>query len=118
MFGFYFLRDLGFIGLTLRAWVFVKTILLKSLLTTFVKKVLNNKKGCFYRGITLFPPYKNFVFEIKSFQNQRLNNYFLKGFAIQRLKKKRRKDNIKHAKNKYKQLYIQAALPPQGGLRL
>jgi hypothetical protein len=52
VFGFYFLRDYGIVGLTLRDWVFIKTIILKTLLTAFVKRFLNNKKGCLYRGIT------------------------------------------------------------------
>jgi hypothetical protein len=33
--------------LTLKAWVFVKTILLKTMVTTFVKRFLNNKNGSF-----------------------------------------------------------------------
>jgi hypothetical protein len=52
VFGFYFLRDYGLVGLTVRAWVFVKTILLKTFLTAFVKMFLNNKNGRFYWGIT------------------------------------------------------------------
>jgi hypothetical protein len=64
VFGFYFLRDLGFVALIPRAWVFVKTILLKTLLTAFVKWFLNNKKGCFYQGITPYGPFRYFMFLI------------------------------------------------------
>jgi hypothetical protein len=56
VFSFYFLKDLGFVELTLRAWVFVKTVLLKTLLTAFVERFLNNKNDCFYWGITGSPP--------------------------------------------------------------
>jgi hypothetical protein len=71
---------------------------LKNLLTAFVKRFLKNKKDCFYRGITLSPPYRNFFLEIKSFQNQSLNNCFQTNICTSKLE--RRKDSIKHAKKK------------------
>jgi hypothetical protein len=47
VFGFYFLIDQGVVRLVLRVLDLVKTILLKTLLSAFMEKILIDKKVCF-----------------------------------------------------------------------
>jgi hypothetical protein len=53
VFDVYFLMSQGIIRLALRVLDLVKTILLKTLLSTFMEKISINKNVCFYRGITI-----------------------------------------------------------------
>jgi hypothetical protein len=53
VFGFYFLMGQGVVRLALGVLGFVKTILLKTLLSAFMEKISINKNVCFYQGITL-----------------------------------------------------------------
>ena len=64
MFGFNFLRGQGVVRLTIRVLGLFKTILLKTFVDRSYEKILNNKKGYFYRGMILSPPYGNFILEI------------------------------------------------------
>jgi hypothetical protein len=52
------------IRLKLRVLGLVKHHYLKPLLIAPMEKILSNKKVGFYQGITLSPPYRNFVLEI------------------------------------------------------